>query len=497
MVNSYPQNIAELVQNNLESISYFWPEFILSISALVLIVLSLFSKTIAKHIIPISLISTIAALVVLFAFPLFNNVALFNEMVSLSPATNTLRKLILFATSLALVLAYFDKNLSSNVKKTEFGPLILFGSAAGMFLCSSSNLLMILISLETLSLISYILVAYNKTNSKSSESALKYVLFGLICTAFMILAMALIYGVTGTFNINDAQFVPSLSHLSSFSASVIMIFLFSGIGFKVALVPFHFWTPEVYQEAPSPVGYFLSTVGKIAGIAALITICSPFYALINEQLLFWPRFNWQYFLIVIAILTMFVGNLAALKQESTKRLLAYSSIAQGGFILLAVVCFNSSINAIGLFFGIYIVMNAITFLGAIILENNTNSDKIVSFKGLGRALPIVGISITIAFLSLAGFPPTAGFIAKLGVFTEVFELIDSNRNPILITAVIVAVVNAAIALFYYLKIPYFLFFFEEKNTITLSLSTKVVFAVLALLLLILGVVPSLSEFVLN
>ena len=312
----------------------------------------------------------------------------------------------------------------------------------------ATNWLMMFIAIEMVSIGSYLLVGYLAKDTRQSEAAMKYVLFGAVCSAVMLYGLSLLYGFTGNLDYTSAQHIQGLSDASPLLVTIALLFVFTGIGFKLTFVPFHFWTPDVYQGAPTPVTAFLSTAPKIAGIALLANVL---YA--------WPTTSFAYqnlrlLLVVASAVTMLWGNLAALRQTDVKRMMAYSSIGHTGFLMMAVLAYTTQDHTVLLYYlAVYSLMNMGVFMLTGYIESRTGAVDVTQYHGLGKAMPLALVCFVLIMISLTGIPPTSGFVAKLLVFTAVFHDWHATGDIGMVVLLIVGALTTVISLFFYFKIP--------------------------------------------
>ena len=338
----------------------------------------------------------------------------------------------------------------------EFFTLTLLAGLSLMLLSSATNLVMIYLALEFLSITSYILTAYLRQDDRSTEAALKYLLYGALASGTMLYGFSLLYGATGSVDLATiAQNLGDTSFNITFVVAAIMMVLV-GFGFKIALVPFHQWSPDAYEGAPTPITAFLSVGPKAAGFAVLMrvmVVALPAYDV-----------NWTAILSLVAILTMTVGNLIALWQTNIKRMLAYSSIAQAGYMLIGLAAWTAQsagqwsggINGILLFLFAYLFTNLGVFAVAIILENKMGTANIADYAGLIRRSPFLSIALVIFFLSLVGIPPTGGFMGKLFVF-------GAALSQELYLLAVIGIINSVISVYYYFGVIRLVFFGEGAD----------------------------------
>ena len=336
------------------------------------------------------------------------------------------------------------------IEESEFYALLLFSVAGMMLMASAADLIMVFLALETFSLALYVLVGFRRTSLVGQESAMKYFLLGAFSSAFFLLGIALVYGAIGSTQMYGSAaegasaqgIATTLVSLPAGDFTLLVIatgFLIVGLGFKVAAVPFHMWTPDAYQGAPAPVTGFMAAATKLAGFAALIRLL--------DAILFPLRDDWRPMVIGIAVLTMVVGSILAIVQEDLKRLLAYSSIAHAGFVLTAIVATNDRGVSGSLF---YLATYGITVVGAFAViaflgGRDERRTKVDDFRGLFYDSPLLAGALTLFLLSLAGVPATVGFVGKLVVFGAAVEAGYS-------WLVVVGVLASAIAAFFYLRV---------------------------------------------
>jgi NADH-quinone oxidoreductase subunit N len=361
---------------------------------------------------------------------------------------------------LFLVSAYFALLLSvdyiseGDYYRGEYYVLLLTSVLGLLAMACARDLISIFVALETISIPTFVLAGWRKHDTKSNEAALKYFLIGVLSTAVMLYGMSFVYGMANSTVLTDISRYAATNTPSLFAAAIFLTIV--GFAFKVAAAPFHFWAPDTYEGAPTPVTAYLSVASKAGGFVALLTII---------RFGFFPSIDsWQPIIWVLAAASMTLGNLAALRQTNAIRMLAYSSIAQSGFILvpLAVagdVQGNSAWEAVVIYLLIYAAMTIGAFAAVIAAARRTGSAEISSFSGLGRTDPAMAVMLTIFLLSLAGVPPLAGWFAKFVMFRAVF---DAGTTAAVVLGVIAAI-NSVIAFFYYVGIPRRMWFHEPAE----------------------------------
>ena len=352
----------------------------------------------------------------------------------------------MFFVFAAGVTALFFMDTESLNQRAE-AYLLLLAAALGMCLmASSADLVMLYLSIEMTSIPLYILAGFLTGDDKSTESGFKYLLFGALTSAVLLYGFSLIYGFAGTTSLYDLGI-----HFQKFDllAVGVTFLVLAGLAFKVSLFPFHFWAPDVYEGAPTPVAGFLSTASKAAGFAVILRLLSAVFPVISA--------DWSLILAVLATLTMTVGNLIALAQKNIKRLLAYSSIAHAGYAMIGVVAFSQLGFASTVFYLIaYLLTNLLAFGIVSIVGRVTGSDDMTAYNGLSRRNSTLGLAMLVAFLSLAGMPPFGGFVAKLFVFLAAV-------NSGWVWLAVVGVLNSIVGLYYYLNVLKYVYLYRMEN----------------------------------
>jgi NADH-quinone oxidoreductase subunit N len=358
--------------------------------------------------------------------------------------------IIIFASLIIVFFSISSAEIKSVTERHGEYYTLLFGMILGMFfMASAADLILIFVSLELVSLSSYVLAGFTKRSIRSSEASLKYIIYGSAASGIMLFGISILFGITGSTNLYIINQALQGMDLNNLALILSVILIFAGIGFKISAAPFHFWTPDVYEGAPVTITAYLSIASKAAGFALLIRFIKAAFVDSVSAEGYWTLLNiidWRLFFVVISILTMTLGNFAALWQNNLKRMLAYSSIAHAGYLLLGLaVLSNQGLIAIMIYFAIYAFMNLGAFLVIMLIANQTGSEELDDYNGLGYSMPILGVSLTIFLVSLTGLPPTAGFIAKLYLF---IALVDAN----MITVAVIALLNTVVSLYYYVRV---------------------------------------------
>jgi NADH-quinone oxidoreductase subunit N len=371
-------------------------------------------------------------------------------MVVVDGFSSYFKVLVALSTVAIIVFSFHSVEVQASVKRMGEYAALLIAATLGMYLMAgASNLLMIFLAIELSSLSSYVLAGYTKEAPDSSEASLKYVLYGALSSAVMLYGISLIYGMTGTADLEGIRAVLAGGSGVNYPLLLIAtIMILVGFGYKISAVPFHFWTPDVYEGAPVTITAFLSVASKAAGFAVMIRYLFGTSAgmLGQETLATVQGFEWPKLIAIISVLTMTLGNIVAVWQENVKRLLAYSSIAHAGYMLMGVVVYSQAgLSAILIYFVAYFLMNLGAFYVVMLVAGKTGSEDIAAYKGLAYRSPVLAAAFFIFLISLTGLPPTVGFVGKLYLFSA---LLDAEW----IWLAIVGVLNSVVSLYYYVRI---------------------------------------------
>jgi len=402
----------------------------------------------------------------------------FNEMMIVDNFAVAFIGVLIFTS---IMVFMFSGNYYRQVERPleDIYSLMLFALAGAVVMTSFSNLVMLFLGIEILSISMYVLAGSKKFDLASNEAALKYFLTGSFATGFLLFGIALVYGSSGTFNLKEIAMYTS-QHQNSlpdyFKIGLILIMI--GLSFKLAVAPFHFWAPDVYHGSPTLITAFMATVVKIAGIAAFYRLFDNCFSNITAI--------WVNTLLIFAIATIFIGNLAGLYQNNMKRLLAYSSIAHAGYMIMGIVAINNtSAGALLLYTVSYSIVTIASFGIIILVREYRQNDDIETFNGLARTNPYMAFTLTIAMLSLTGLPPLAGFTAKYYIFTSAME------NGYL-WLVILALIGSAISAVYYFKVIIAMYLKEGVwPAIPVTRTYRIQLISITILTLLLGLIPSL------
>lgn len=419
----------------------------------------------------IGLTGILAAILIFYPIPTQAGL-LWGGMLRQDSAAYLFRFLFLAAAALTALFVKTDESLSV---RSEFYFLLVTSTLGMTLLSASADLIMLFLSVEITSIPLYVLAGSKLRSESSVEAGIKYFLFGAMSSAFLIYGLSLLYGTIGTTQLYGGDVVVKLAAAPRAILLVIAVFVLGGFAFKISAVPFHFWTPDVYEGAPSSIGGFLSTASKAAGFVALIRILST---LVGFQL----GSVWMVLLMLMAVSSMFIGNLVAIQQKNLKRMIAYSSIAQAGYILVGVIAGGAEgITGAAYYLLAYLLTNLLVFaiIGRVVQQ--TGSSEFTAFAGLNRRSPTLALMMLVGVLSLAGIPPFAGFFAKVLVF-------GSAMNAGLAWLVIVGIVNSIIGLYYYLRVLKVMYLDEpagewKETTPPLGWSLGVAFCLVGVILL--------------
>ncbi|WP_017652732.1 NAD(P)H-quinone oxidoreductase subunit N [Fortiea contorta] len=341
------------------------------------------------------------------------------------------------AVTVLISIRYVEQ---SGTALAEFIAILLSATLGGMFLSGASELVMIFISLETLSISSYLLTGYTKRDPRSNEAALKYLLIGASSTAVFLYGVSLLYGLSGgqTELSAIANGIAAANVGQSLGLVIALVFVIAGIGFKISAAPFHQWTPDVYEGAPTPVIAFLSVGSKTAGLALAIRLLTVVFALVADE--------WRFVFTALAVLSMILGNVVALAQNSMKRMLAYSSIAQAGFVMIGLIAgTDAGYSSMIFYIMVYLFMNLCGFTCIILFSLRTGTDQIAEYSGLYQKDPLLTLGLSISLLSLGGIPPLAGFFGKIYLFW-------AGWQAGLYWLVLLGLVTSVVSIYYYIRV---------------------------------------------
>jgi NADH-quinone oxidoreductase subunit N len=461
-------------------LQFIYPLIILSFVSLIMpLFIAFFRKT--KNIVYYLTIITLIFSILSCFLKLNVELTIFNESIRINSQVYIFSILVLVSVLFAVVSSksYIEK---MQINFPEFYSMVLFSSIGMLLMIFANDLLILFIGIELMSICFYVLVGFTRKFQKSNESALKYLLLGAFMTGFLLYGISLIYGISGTTNISKIIYNPQIYKLPAFLVGVSLFII--GLLFKIGVFPFHLWIPDVYEGAPTVVTGLMSTAGKISAVGAL----SQFVLLSPINFL-----DFRFLFSILAVMTIILGNVIAIAQYNLKRLLAYSSIASAGYIIVGLAGLNDvSLKSILFYLMSYVFMQ----LGAFILisgmeeyDSNSNSSikiNIDDYKGLAKRNPSIAIIFTIFLFSLSGIPPFAGFWGKYYLF---FSAIKSD----LIWLSIIAILFSLISVYYYLRIVVFMWFYDYENKLDtgIKFDNKIILYIAVIGTLLFGIYPEL------
>ena len=446
------------------------PEMILALTGIILMLFDSYKPNRLRTTGMISIIGIIAsgiALITLWSDPSAPKSA-FGGMIVTDGLRLSFTMVLLIVTALTILISsvWVERE---NVPAGEYHTMLLFATVGMMFMASGNDMVIIFLGLETLSIATYVMAGMRKTDLRSNESAMKYFILGSYASAFLLYGMALIYGATGSTNITE---IAARVSDANFPALLLVgaAMLIIGFGFKIATVPFHVWTPDVYEGAPTPITAFMAAGPKAAGFASFLRVFVIGFPLVaGVQASQYLHEAWVTALTVMAILTMTVGNIAAIVQNNVKRMLAYSSIAHAGYAIVGFIGAgvakstagrDEAIAAVAFYMLTYAVANLGAFaVISLLAKRNDRRTEFEDYNGIGFKSPVLAFTLSLFMLSLFGLPLTAGFVGKVLVFRPALEA----GSTMLTILVVVAVINTAISAYYYLRLIVVMFF-KERTT---------------------------------
>lgn len=453
---------------NIESLSFFLPELFLTASMVVIILVDVFMGPANRNRVVRQLsLAALAVTAYLLWVQTDPGEAIFFGALAVDPYSRFFKWLFLIATAVIFFVTPYTRQLIKTARHEYY--LFLLAVMFGMFLMASAqDLIIIYLSIEIVSIGSFVLAGFLKGDRHSNESSLKYVIYGAFSSGVMLYGLSLLFGLAGSTNLFDVQrALASITGPGDLILVAALLMILVGFGYKISMAPFHFWTPDVYQGAPTTITAYLSVAPKAAGFALALRVLGIAF---GDNLQF-PADQW--FPVgslalgtVIALfsgLTMTVGNILAIQQNSVKRMLAYSSVAHAGYMLMAATILNTqALGAVMFYLAVYLCMNLGAFLVVILVHNKFGYDDIDDWRGLGFKLPLVAVPMGVFLFSLTGLPPTAGFVGKVYLFSV---LISSQQFWWL---AVLGVLNSVVSLYYYLRIMKVMFLEGEPTGETVS-----------------------------
>ncbi len=444
----------DFIQQLQASITAFQPEAALTVTLLLALTADMIFRKMKNIAGIVGLLGLAVTGYLLYAQDTVNVTGIFSNMLAVDGFGQFFKFIILASSFIIILMSFFSTELYKDGNTMgEYFSLII-GMTLGMFLLTSAtNLIMIYLAIEIMSISSYILAGYTKQIKRASEASLKYVIYGSVSSGLMLWGISILYGLTGSLNLYDINAVLNQGTVDIAPLLISSLLIICGFGYKISAVPFHFWTPDVYEGAPVTVTAYLSVASKAAGFAIMLRFLKiTFINGIPDGLGKWAvlsgSVDWYIIIAILSVLTMSIGNLVALWQTNVKRMLAYSSIAHAGYMLMGMVVLNNvGYSAIMVYFVYYLFMNIGAFMYVMFIANKIGSEELDDWEGVGYREPVLGVCMIIFLVSLTGLPPTAGFVGKLFIFTALLDGGSAN-----IWLAVVGVINSVISLYYYFKI---------------------------------------------
>jgi len=415
----------------------------------------------------------------------------FSELITVDDFSRFLSAIFAVSAALAALIA-MGRLPDEGAAKGEFYSLLLFAAGGASLLTQATDMVSLFIGIECMSIPAYIMAAAMRRNPSSAEAGFKYFVLGAFSSGFLVYGIALLYGAAGGTGFADIASVVASGQWSGQWSGMLLIvgtvFVITGLSFKIAAVPFHMWAPDVYQGSPTPATSFFATAVKAAAFAAMLRLLYMAVPGLKSNLGVLENLGWHDLVWVLAVLTMTIANIVALVQTDAKRILAYSSIAHAGYLLIGLISGTDGAAAIMFYLVIYTFMTAGAFALIAFFEHSGGGTSLKEYAGLGRRYPLAAVALSIFLFSLAGIPPTAGFMGKFYIFKAA---IGSD----LIVLTVIAVLNSMVSAFYYLKIIVAMYMSEDSAKsapeLSKSMAIGVAVAICLLFVFVLGVYPGL------
>ena len=445
------------VQQVMQNFVQFLPETVLTVTFCIAILIGLIFQKNPKIVGWVTFIGLLTTLYFVIKQAGISE-EIFSGMIAVDPFAVFFKLLTAICALIIVLFSMYSMEVQTTEKRMVEYYALLVSMTLGMFLMAgATNVLMMVLAMELTSLSSYILAGYTKEAPDSSEASLKYIIYGAVSSGVMLYGISILFGLTGAMNYAGINRALSISAPNYAALLLATIFIVVGFGYKISAVPFHFWTPDVYEGAPITITAFLSVASKAAGFAMMMRFFKIIF--IDTAILALPsgvwtslyNFEWNKLLVILSVLTMTLGNLVAVWQDNLKRLLAYSSIAHAGYMLMGVILLSDKgIAAVLIYFVMYLFMNLGAFFVVMLVANKTGSEDISAYRGLGYRSPLIAVAMALFLLSLTGLPPTAGFIGKFYLFAAV---LDAKWFWL----AVVGAVNSVISLYYYARVLRYMF----------------------------------------
>jgi NADH-quinone oxidoreductase subunit N len=475
------------------SMAYFMPELVLFSLFVAIILFGILFKKQANWLIPLLFLLGIgiAGFYIVEQYSFSSNISLFSGSLTLTKKSVYLKFIFLACSFLTLI---FRQLTNENEKDTEFYAMILAIVFGSNLMVLSSNLLIAFLALEIISLASYILVAL-PNEKRNAEASVKYLLYGMFASAIMLYGISLLFGFTGSINFTSIEFYNKLANVPPLAVSIAILMVMAGILFKITAFPFHFWAADVYETTPMSTLAFFTTCSKIAGFGFLLNFLPVIWQFDFKSYVEW--FSPEYLIGFCAVATIGIGNVMAIGQKNIKRMLAYSAIAHSGFMLLPLTSFETQADESVLYYmATYVFISFAAFFIIDLITKLTDNEHFESFNGLGYKNPFLGIMAIVSMTALTGLPPTTGFIAKFYIFSSVWDSYTLEQEQLFVNLFLFGLINTVVGLFYYLKLPYFMFVKKNENIVVkkISIGAYVFAGILTFLLLLFFMKPEWLKF---
>jgi len=440
---------------------YFVPEIYLSALFMVLIILDLLTgKKNGRLLATVTIAGLLGSLYFIFRQYAMPDTEFFFGMYALDRFGIFFKYFFVGSGILAVLVTVIDDQLEKQESGIgEYYALTVAMVVGMMMMASSTDMLMMFLAMELVSLSAYVLTGYLKREPRSSEAALKYLVYGAVSSGMLLYGFSLIYGMTGQTNLSKIGIVLAAHGYDPLVMMLAVLLIMAGLGYKMGAVPFHFWSPDVYEGAPTPVTAYLSVGSKAAGFAMLMRF---FFVAVPhgiEGYVSMLHTDWLSILMVVSAASMIYGNVVAIWQKNVKRLLAYSSIAHAGYLLLGIITMDQlGTQSVLLYLASYLLMNYGAFYTVILIANRTGSENLDDYRGLGKRMPLVGAALTVFLISLVGLPPTFGFIGKLMIFSALL-----SKGSLFMWLAFIGIMTSVISLYYYMLIPLNMYLRESER----------------------------------
>jgi len=462
---------------------YFVPEIYLSALFMVLIILDLITgKKNGRLLATVTIAGLLGSLYFIFRQHAMPDTEFFFGMYALDRFGIFFKYFFVASGILAVLVTVIDDQLEKQESGIgEYYALTVAMVVGMMMMASSTDMLMMFLAMELVSLSAYVLTGYLKREPRSSEAALKYLVYGAVSSGMLLYGFSLIYGMTAQTNLTKIGMVLAAHGYDPLVMMLAVLLIMAGLGYKMGAVPFHFWSPDVYEGAPTPVTAYLSVGSKAAGFAMLMRFFFVAVPHGMEGYVSMLHIDWLSILMVVSAASMIYGNVVAIWQKNVKRLLAYSSIAHAGYLLLGIITMDQlGTQSVLVYLASYLLMNYGAFYVVILIANRTGSENLDDYRGLGKRMPLVGAALTVFLISLVGLPPTFGFIGKLMIFSALL-----SKGSLFMWLAFIGIMTSVISLYYYMLIPLNMYLRDserpEEGVVETGFGAKTVTAALMIL----------------